>query len=171
MSLADVIRQVRANTGDRDNWLLIHGDPKDLRLATDCALSRVDIDEESEDFEEILPAEYVARGLAPTIDYETLQACVVWADRLSGAHDDEAAAEIIRYYIRFDDCPDTLGAPDPPPVEEVIARLDRKFFDSLGPERDGTQCKNPNCTRGTVPLSAFCAAHHFEKVQGKPCPF
>lgn len=171
MSLAKIIKQVRANAGHRDQWLLIHGDPADLSLSTDCALSRVEVDEDSEDFDEILPAEYVERGLESTIDYETLQKCVDWADRLSGTQNDVAAADIIRYYIRFDAWPDTLGAPDPPPIKEVIAGLDRKFFDALGPEREGTRCKNPSCTRGMVQFSAFCAAHHFKKIRGKPCPF
>jgi hypothetical protein len=171
MSLADVIKQVRADQGHRDDWLLIHGDPAALSLSTDCALSRVEINEDSEDFEEILPAEYVKRGLTSTIDYETLQACVDWAEQLSGTKNDEAAADIIRYYIRFDAWPDTLGAPDPPPIMEVNERLDRKFFDALGPEREGTRCKDPGCPRGTVQFSAFCAAHHFEKIRGKPWPF
>jgi hypothetical protein len=171
MSLAAVIQQVRANVGHRDEWLLIHGDPIHLSLSTDCALSRVEIDEDSEDFDEILPAEYVQRGLVSTIDYETLQQCVNWADQLACQQDDETAARFIRYFLRFGACPNTLGAPDPPTLDERRLESDRNFFEALGPEREGTQCKHWSCARGTVKFSVFCAIHHFESVRKRPCPF
>ena len=170
MSLRDVINQVRADRGSEEDWLLIKGAASDLNLQTDAVLCRVDIDEDH-DFEEIIPQEYVERGLWSTIDYQTLGECVRWADRLAGGPSDEAACDVIRYYIRFDAPPESLGAPDPPPTEEIIARLDRKFYDSLGPEREGTECRREGCSRGAVQFSVFCKIHHFESVERKPCPF
>jgi hypothetical protein len=171
MSLQDVIKQVRNDEGNRGEWLLIQGDAADLNLATDCALSRVEIDENSSDLREIIPPEYLKRGFRSTIDHETVRDCIRWADRLSGRQDDEAAAEIIRYYIRFDAWPETLGAPDPPPPEEIIKRLDREFYAALGPEQPGTQCRHEGCGRGTTRFSVFCRVHQFEQVKKKPCPF
>lgn len=172
MSLQDVITKIRNREGNPDeDWLFIKGDGSGLHLHTDCALAMVEVDESTDEFEEIIPAELLERGLHSTIDYETVKASIDWADRLTGRRDDEAAAEIIRYYIRFDAWPDRLGAPDPPPADEIIARLDREFFDSLGPEREGTTCRRDDCSRGAVTFSAFCARHHFENIKKKPCPF
>ena len=172
MSLQDVITKIRNREGNPDeDWLLISGDGINLGLNTDCALSMIEIDEDSGDFEEIIPADMKERGLRSTIDYETVKACIDWGDRLAGRQDDAAAAEMIRYYIRFDSWPDRLGAPDPPPPEEIIARLDFEFFDSLGHEREGTTCRREECPRGTVVFSMFCARHHFENIKKKPCPF
>jgi len=78
---------------------------------------------------------------------------------------------MIRYYIRFDSWPDKLGAPDPPPAHEIIARLDREFYDALGAERPGSQCRKEGCPRGAVQFSAFCRIHQFENVKKKECPF
>ena len=172
MSLRDVITKIRNREGNPDeDWLLISGDGIDLGLDTDCALALIEIDEDSGDFEEIIPAELQERGLRSTIDYETVKASIDWGDRLAGRQDDVAAAEMIRYYIRFDSWPERLGAPDPPPAEEIIARLDLEFFDSLGPEREGTACRREGCSQGAVAFSAFCARHHFESIKKKPCPF
>lgn len=172
MSLQDVITKIRNREGNSGaHWLFINGDPDDLGLETDCALGVIEVDEEADPLKEIIPAGFHERGLHSTIEYQTLVDCVEWADRLAGRSDDEAAAEIIRYYLRFDAWPDQLGAPDPPPWEETVARLDREFFDSLGPERAGTTCRRDDCSRGAVTLSAFCARHHFENLKKKPCPF
>ena len=172
MSLRQVITKVRNRQGNPDeDWLFINGDADDLNLDTDCDLGMVEIDEDSEDLDEIIPAEFQARELYSTIDYQTVVDSIEWADRLSGCEDDDAAAEVIRYYIRFDAWPDRLGAPDPPPQDEIIARLDREFFDSLGPEREGTQCRREGCASGAVAYSAFCSRHHFESLKKKPCPF
>lgn len=172
MSLADIITKVRSGEGNpHEDWLLIAGNAGDLKLDTDCALSIIEIDEDSPGLEEIVPRELKERGLTSTIDYQTLRDCIGWADRLAGRSDDAAAAEVIRYYIRFDAWPDRLGATDSPPADEIIDRLDREFFESLGPEREGTKCKRDGCSRGTVAFSAFCAVHHFESVKKKPCPY
>lgn len=163
---------IRNREGNPDeDWLLISGDGADLSLDTDCALALIEIDEDSGDYEEIIPSELQERGLHSTIDYETVKDSIDWGDRLAGRQDDAAAAEMIRYYIRFDSWPDRLGAPDPPSPEEIISHLDREFFDSLGHEREGTRCRREGCSRGAVLFSAFCARHHFENIKNKLCPF
>ena len=169
MTLSEIITIVRAGKGSDSQWLLIAGKSGELSGDTECELAEVDFDEELD--EEIYPAEFKDRGLYVTIDYQTLKASIQWADRLSGGADDAAACDIIRYYIRFDAWPDRLGAPDPPSREEILARLDREFYDSLGPERPGTECRREGCSRGAVAFSAFCRIHQFENVKKKPCPF
>jgi hypothetical protein len=169
MTLSEIIAIVRAGKGSEEQWLFIAGDAADLSGDTECELAEVDFDEELD--EEVFPAGFKERGLYSTIDYQTLEDSIQWADRLRGSADDAAACDIIRYYIRFDAWPDRLGAPDPPPWEETLARLDREFYDSLGPERPGTQCRRDGCGRGAVAFSAFCRGHQFENVQKKPCPF
>lgn len=172
MSHRQVITKIRNRQGDpNEDWLFISGDAADLNLDTDCDLGVVEIDEDSEDLDEIIPEDFQSRDLYSTIDYLAVKDSIEWADRLAGRQDDDAAAEIIRYYIRFDAWPDKLGAPDPPPADEIIARLDREFYDTLGPEQEGTTCRRDGCERGTVKFSPLCAAHHFESIKKKPCPF
>jgi len=128
MSLHDVIMQIRSGAGNRELRLLIHGPADDLRFSTDCVLSPVDVDEDSEGLEEIIPQEFADRGLRSTIEYEAVKGCIEYGDRLAGRPDDEAAAEIIRYYLRFDSVPEKLGASDPPGPETIQARVDREFL-------------------------------------------
>ncbi len=47
----------------------------------------------------------------------------------------------------------------------------REFFDSLDPERPDVPCRTDGCTRGAIPLSIFCRAHHFESIFKMKCPF
>jgi hypothetical protein len=169
MTLSAIIATVRSGVGSEEQWLLIAGDEAELSLTTDCELAEVGIDDETD--QEIYPFGFEERGLRSTIDYQTLEGCIRYADRLSGCTDNSAACEIIRYYLRFDTVPAQLGAPDPPPREVVIAHLDREFYDALGPERPGTRCRREDCTRGAVSYSAFCRPHHFENVKKKTCPF
>lgn len=48
---------------------------------------------------------------------------------------------------------------------------DRAAYDLYGEERVDVKCRRAGCERGAVSLSAFCRTHHFESVQGRPCPF
>ena len=168
-SLRSVIQRLRANDASRDHWLYIEGDAKDLSLDTESDLGCPEFDEESA--EEIDPPGFSERGLKSAIDKETVDACIEWADRLAAKADDVADAEIIRYYIRFDACPKTLNAPDPPPAEAILRRLDLEFCDKLGAESPESQCRREGCIRGTVKLSVLCRRHHFEKIRGRPYPF
>lgn len=170
MLLSDVIATVRsATTPNPDLWLYISGAAGALALETDCDLAVPSEDEETD--VEILPEGFAERGLRPALDYQTVEDCVRWADRLAGGQDPAACCEVIRYYVRFDAWPETLGAGDPPPIEDITARLDREFYDSLGAERPGTQCRRTACGLGTVEFSVLCPSHHFESIKNKPCPF
>jgi len=168
-NLLAVVKRVRSNQIDESDWLYIAGPAVDLTLQTEADLGCPDFDEDSD--EEIEPAGFPERGLRSTIDVDTLSHCIEWADRLSGAPDDNAALDIIRYYIRFDAWPETLNAPDPPPADEVLRRLDREFSDKLGPEDSSKTCRRDGCERGVVSLSVFCRRHHFENVRKRPYPF
>lgn len=168
-SLRSVIQRLRANDASWDHWFYIKGDAKDLSLDTESDLGSPEFEEETD--EEIDPPGFSERGLWSTIDMETVNACIEWADRLTAKADDVAVAEIIRYYIRFDAWPETLNAPDPPPAEEIMRRLDREFCDKLGQEDATTQCRHEGCSRGVVKLGVFCRRHHFENVRRRSYPF
>jgi hypothetical protein len=168
-NLLDVIKRVRSNPIDESDWLYIAGPVIDLTLETEADLGCPDFAEDSD--EEIEPAGFPERGLRSTIDVDTLSRCIEWADRLSGAPDDNAALDIVRYYLRFDAWPETLNAPDPPPADEVFRRLDREFSDKLGPEDSLKTCRRDGCDRGVVTLSVFCRRHHFENIRNRPYPF
>jgi len=170
MTFEQVINLLRNGEGSEDTWLLITGPDEELGLETETELAPIDIDEEN-DFAEILPEGFAERGLRSTIDYETLMGCISYADKLSEKKDNGAALEIVRYYLRFDSVPETLGALDPPPREEILLAIDRDFYESLGVEREGTQCRREGCSRGAIQFSVFCRLHHFENVKAKPCPF
>lgn len=168
-SLRSVIQLLRANDASRNYWLYIKGDAKDLSLDTESDLGCPEFDEDTD--EEIDPPGFFERGLFSTIDIGTVNACIKWADRLAAKRDDEAVAEIIRYYIRFDAWPETLNAPDPPPNEEIMRRLDREFCDKLGHEDATTQCRREGCSSGIVKFSVFCRRHHFENIYHRSYPF
>jgi hypothetical protein len=60
---------------------------------------------------------------------------------------------------------------DLPRRKEARARLDREFYDALGPERPDVPWRSPGCRRGAVALSVMCRRHHFEQVKRRPCRF
>lgn len=168
-TLHDVIRRVRTHKIDASDWLYIAGSPADLTLNSEADLGCPEIDENSND--EIAPVGFAERGLQSTIDVETVKECIEWADRLSGLQDNNAALDVIRYYIRFDAWPEVLNSPDPPPRDEIIRRLDREFADKLGPEDISQICRRDGCNHGVVKVSVFCRRHHFESVCKRPYPF
>jgi hypothetical protein len=131
MTLADIIAQIRSGAGTRDEWLYISGDAVNLSLDSEAEFSEIEIDEEN-DCEEIVPPEYSERGLHSTIDYQTVEDCIRWSDRLTGKADDIAACKIIRYYLRFDAWPNSLDAPDPLLNMRLLQGLIDSFMTSLG---------------------------------------
>jgi len=169
MTLVQAIQQVRGSQVDREDWLFIAGDAVTLTPTSEVEFGFIDFDEDSD--REILPDGFEQRGLYSTIDLQTVESCIEWADRLAGRADDLAAADAIRYYIRFDAFPERIGAPDPPPWEETQARLDREFYDGLGEEDRLRPCRHAGCTRGSVRFSVLCRSHHFQSVQHRPSPF
>ena len=62
-----------------------------------------------------------------TIDTQPIADCVGWADRLSGRDDDAVRFESLVYYIRFDAFLPRIGAPEPPPAEEIMRNADLEF--------------------------------------------
>jgi len=64
-----------------------------------------------------------------------------------------------------------MSAVDPPPVEDKQRRLDRKFYDSLGPEDSSRPCRREGCQRGAILNSVVCKRHHFEMIERRDCPF
>ena len=121
-SLADVIQRVRNKLTDHSDWLYLGRSADRLILQTEADLGCPDFDEASD--EEIDPVGFMERGLQSTIDIQTVEECIRWADQLAECASDEAALDVIRYYIRFDAWPQTLNSPDPPPDDEVLRRLD-----------------------------------------------
>lgn len=73
------------------------------------------------------------------------------------------------------------GLRPPTPPEEAERRRrelaewqlndDRKFYELLGPENNGSACRKDGCAHGRISHSALCRAHHFESIRGRPCPF
>lgn len=102
------------------------------------------------------------------LDSGTLAEIMHWTlHQLTPEPTDEQLFRSFDYYWRFDAFLPALLAQDPPPPNEVLAKLDREFYENLGAERPGTQCRRTGCDRGTVQYSVFCAAHHFESVKGR----
>lgn len=168
-SLLSVIKRVREKQTRGDEWLYIAGAAEELTLQSEAELGCPEIDEESD--EEIEPIEFIGRGLQSTIELAAIEACISWADRLANARDDDAALNVIRYYIRFDAFPETLNAPDPPPQDEAQRLWDQAFCEKLGSENPTVKCRREGCTRGVVAFSVLCRRHHFEKMQNRPYPF
>ena len=110
-------------------------------------------------------------NLVEALSDDLIEDTVLHADRLAGESNDSARLEVFQYYWRYDSFPETLNAPEPPPLQTIIAQRDRTFYESLGAERPNTQCQEASCQRGTIQFSAFCRVHHFEQIKRKPCPF
>lgn len=168
-TMAQVIQRIRNREADREDWLYITGDAAELALDPEADLGYPEFDEDTD--EEIDPPGFAERGLRSTIDMVTLDDCIEAADQLAGTKDDAAALDVIRYYIRFDAWPNMLNAPDPPPPEVTLLRLDREFVENLGAEDNARSCNKEGCDRGVVSLSVFCRRHHFESVRKRPYPF
>jgi hypothetical protein len=166
MTLRGIFQQAKRRALPH-GWLYLPADTK-WSPATEGHL--LDLSKEELDADET-PLIAKRLKLQETLDVATIEQAVDWADQLAGKADDSARLEIFTYYVKFDAFPNTLGAPDPPPVEDVINKRDRQFYDSLGAERPGTKCRHDGCNRGTTRLSVFCRIHQFEQVKKKPCPF
>jgi len=54
---------------------------------------------------------------------------------------------------------------------EALEADEREFYDSLGPERLDSRCKQEGCDRGVVQCSVFCRPHHHESVRGRASSF
>jgi hypothetical protein len=166
MTLREVFHHAKSRTLPKQ-WLYLPADTE-WTLETDGVF--LDGENEEKDVDGV-PQVVKRLNLREGLDDATIEDVVDWADRLAGAENDFARLEVFRYYHKHDAFPDRLGAPDPPPADEVIRRLDREFYDSLGAEREDTTCRREGCGRGTTQFSVFCRTHQFEQVKKKPCPF
>ena len=166
MTLREVFQHAKRRTLPKE-WLYL---PANTEWTLDTDGVFLDWESEAKDEDEI-PLVAKRKNLRESLDDGTIEQVVDWADRLAGREDDSARLDVFRYYFRFDAFPDKLGAPDPPPADEIMRRLDRKFYDSLGTERPDAKCRHEGCSRGTTKFSIFCRVHQFEQVKKKPCPF
>ena len=64
-----------------------------------------------------------------------------------------------------------IRAVDPPAAESHQQRLDRQFYNRLGPEDLSRPCKRGGSARGATSNSVLCRHHHFEMVMRRECPF
>jgi len=166
MTLREVFH--RAKMGRLPNeWLYL---PADAEWTLDTEGAFLDWDNEEKDSRGI-PLVAKGKNLREGLNDDLIEQVVYWADQLAGREDDVARLEVFRYYHKFDAFPEKLGAPDPPPAEEIDRHMDRQFYDSLGAERTDKKCRHEGCNRGTTRFSVFCRIHQFEQVKKKPCPF
>lgn len=166
-TLCDILRSAR-DTHSSKGWLYL---PQDVEWTTDTEGVVLDLDlDETEPFDD-LARTVRERKLVATLDRGTLRELYIWAARLEDPPSDATLLETFLYYYRFDAPLPCLGAPDPPPAEEIYKHLDREFYNLLGPERESMKCKRDGCRRGAVTLSVFCRVHQFENVHKRLCPF
>ena len=162
-TLAAMVRA--AATGELpQGWLFL--EKGETTPNTNCVLL---VDADTEDIE----AAAKSLGFSNcTLETQSLKDIFEWTKQL--VLNEPSDAELVRsfcYYVDFDAFIPSMDAPDPPPFEEVRAKMDRQFYELLGPEREGVACRRAGCQRGAVALSVFCRPHHFESVQRRPSPF
>jgi len=167
-TLRMILEQARGSL--EEGWLFL---PKDQEWTPDTQCELVDLGSLDEDQfnEDELPTYLVEAGFVETLDSQTIEDIVSAASQLERPPTIETLVEAFLYYCKFDAFLPEIGAPDPPPADEILLKRDREFYDILGPERDTVQCRNEHCTRGAVRNSVFCRVHHFEMVKKRPCPF
>ena len=150
-----------------DGWLLL---PSEGPISADTLGTILDTDDDDtsdEDSDTVVIAGY---ELVPYVDGDTLHDICQGAQQLQPLPTDDTLLEAFGYYVRFDAFLPALGAPDPPPFEEINAQIDRAFWDRLGEENLDRPCRHAGCGRGSVAFSVLCRVHHFESVKNKPCP-
>lgn len=170
MILRDVFYQPLENLHDK--WLYLPGKRDEWTLETEAFLLDPDaLERDPETGEPVFPAELAVKQLHETLDGGSVADCVQWADGLTCGPDDTVRLESFLYYYRFDAFLPQIGAPEPPPWEETQRKMDREFYDSLGPEDPSRSCKREGCGKGSVQHSVLCRLHHFEMIQRRACPF
>jgi hypothetical protein len=168
-SLGIVLQSAVRNRLER-GWIYF-ADEDALQLDTPCLFipDALDLSEFGEDATEIV----AAREGFPVCGLDSVtMLMLVEGLRNSGIGiSDKSLLQSFVYYLKRDAFLPHLDPAPPLPREEIGRRLDREFFDALGPERAGTACKIVTCARGRISQSVFCRVHHFESVKRKPCPF
>jgi hypothetical protein len=140
-----------------------------LRATTLCLLLSVDeINARSEQ-----AAAIRRKGYLEGLDTDSLQHVVRAADQLQSRAADELLLKCFRFYWKFDKTLQNIDAADVPSDNEVIIRdEDRKFYESLGPERERADhpCGYRGCSRGAIRNSTLCRSHHFQMIRRRPYP-
>lgn len=158
-----VLRAAAAGELEGD-WLYLPGSEKPA-LETVCLVVNADPDDDEAEYAR--QAGFPQEGLdVPTIE-DTAKAARLFSDPPS----DELLLESFVYYWRFDAWLPAPGAADPPPWEETKKKLDRDFFEVLGPERTDVPCRADGCGRGAIHQSVLCKVHHYEMIRKESCPF
>ena len=143
-------------------WFYLPAGPVDL--ATPVLFITGDVDD--------LEAAAASRGFpVEGLDTDTLISTARGARSFERKPSDELLLEAFVYYHRHDAYLPRPGAPEPPSRSQIELRLDREFYDTLGPERAEVPCREPGCTRGSVSYSVLCRPHHFASVKRKASPF
>ena len=97
-----------------------------------------------------------------------LKCRTVWAEEVVFDEGDDMRC---LYTVKTEEPPTWLqGAA---PMAQVVVREDedRRFFDALGVEEGPRPCLYDGCPSLPITGSDFCRRHHFEVVQGRPCPW
>jgi hypothetical protein len=164
--LRDVLRDALAGSLP-DGWVYLPEGP--LAVATPCLLVT---DDGGATDDRGVPLSAVEQGFPREgLDAETVSDTARCAQLITDPPSDALLLESFRYYLEHDVFLPRAGAPPPPSGEETGGQAGRDFYDDLGPERQGTRCREDGCTRGTVAFSTRCRTHHFESVLGRACPF
>lgn len=164
--LREVLRDALEGTLP-DGWLYLPDGP--LAPTTACLLFA---DEGADTDDRGVPLQAVEQGFSREgLDSETVADTARCAQLITDPPSDALLVESFRYYLEHDVFLPRAGAPPPPSPEETGGQVGRDFYDDLGPEREGTGCREEGCTRGTVAFSTRCRIHHFESVLGRACPF
>ncbi|HYC59570.1 MAG TPA: hypothetical protein VEK79_08385 [Thermoanaerobaculia bacterium] len=153
-----------------EGWFYLPPKSSKLDLATPVLLI-TDADDPQDD-ENGIPRAASGRGFPREgLDTPTLVSIALGTTQFASPPSDDLLLEAFLYYHQFDAFLPRPGAPDPPPRAAIEQDLDRKFYDSLGPERADVPCRGPACTRGAVAYSVLCRPHHFESIKRKVSPF
>lgn len=153
-------------TKAENDWLFLPGDWAAWTLDSKAHFPDLD-----EDGEPLVGSDMASLDLQETLDVQSIEDVVSWADRLVGRPDDRVRFESFVYYYRFDAFLPKVGAVDPPPREEIVRQMDLEFYNRLGAERADKPCREPGCLRGSVQFSVLCRPHHFKSTRNKECPF
>ncbi|MCG8519199.1 MAG: hypothetical protein MI794_14515 [Pseudomonadales bacterium] len=165
--LIDILK--RADGQLEEGWLYL---PENKVWNADILGQIIDVDKlagnEVDDNDEPLIAQ--EKGLISTLDSGTIESIVSFTKNLDDEFTDDLLLESFLYYYECDAFLPHSGF-KPLPPEEYQSKMDRDFYDSLGPEREEVHCRSDQCQRGAIEGSVFCKVHHFEMMQKKACPF
>ena len=63
------------------------------------------------------------------------------------------------------------GRSTSPESPNLLRRVNKGFWNQLGPERGPDVCRIDGCARLNIAFSVYCRRHHYESVNKHPCPF